>query len=82
MSVKVTQRANGGTLLLDEVTGMPVELQVKLLRVLEVPRCWRGPGTRSMFGSSPPPAAPDEAVADGLREDLLYRLQVFLPARC
>ena len=76
------ERAHGGTLFLDEVVEMPIDLQVKLLRVLE---------TRSLsrVGSDDPVevdvrvlaasnATPQEAVNSGkLRRDLLYRLQVF-----
>ncbi|CUA82191.1 DNA-binding transcriptional response regulator, NtrC family, contains REC, AAA-type ATPase, and a Fis-type DNA-binding domains [Gulbenkiania indica] len=76
------ERANGGTLFLDEVTEMPLELQVKLLRVLET-------GTFMRVGSSDlietdvrviaaTNRSPEQAVANGkLREDLLYRLNVF-----
>jgi DNA-binding NtrC family response regulator len=76
------ERANQGTLFLDEITEMPVELQVKLLRVLET-------GTVTRIGGENPIAVdvrviaatnrqPEEAVTQGkLREDLLYRLKVF-----
>ncbi len=76
------ERAHGGTLFLDEITEMPLELQVKLLRVLES-------GTFSRVGSDEMLEAdvriiaasnrvPMEAVASGkLREDLHYRLEVF-----
>ena len=39
------ERANGGTLFLDEVFEMPIELQVRLLRVLETGRFFRVGGT-------------------------------------
>jgi DNA-binding NtrC family response regulator len=76
------ERAYGGTLLLDEITEMPTELQVKLLRVLETNTFMRVGGdehletdVRVIAATNRPPA---EAVAQGkLREDLLYRLQVF-----
>ena len=42
------ERANGGTLFLDEITEMPLELQVKLLRVLET-------GTLHARGRAPEP---------------------------
>lgn len=82
------ERAGGGTLFLDEITEMPMELQVKLLRVLETGAFMRVGSDREMESDVRVLAATnrslDEAVASGrLREDLLYRLQVFplhLPA--
>lgn len=76
------ERANGGTLFLDEVTEMPVELQVKLLRVLETGMFMRVGSDREVETDVRVVAAtnrkPEDAVADGkLREDLMYRLQVF-----
>ena len=76
------ERARGGTLLLDEITEMPLDLQVKLLRVLETRMFQRIGGTESIETDVRIIAAtnrdPIEAVAAGrLREDLLYRLNVF-----
>ncbi|HEY6553251.1 MAG TPA: sigma-54 dependent transcriptional regulator, partial [Vicinamibacteria bacterium] len=82
------ERASGGTLFLDEITEMPVELQVKLLRVLESGALTRVGGesripvsVRLIAASNRPPR---EAIqAKKLREDLFYRLNVFpivLPA--
>jgi DNA-binding NtrC family response regulator len=76
------EQAGGGTLLLDEITEMPIELQVKLLRVLETNQVMRVGATESLPVDVRVIAAsnrdPQKAVADGaLREDLLYRLNVF-----
>jgi two-component system, NtrC family, response regulator AtoC len=76
------ERASGGTLFLDEITEMPIELQVKLLRVLETGRIMRVGGDREVEVNVRVIAAtnrhPDDAVKDNkLREDLYYRLQVF-----
>ena len=76
------ERADGGTLFLDEVTETPMELQVKLLRVLETAAVTRVGGTEAINVDVRVVAAtnrqPEEAVAAGkLREDLLYRLNVF-----
>jgi len=76
------ERAHGGTLFLDEITEMPLELQVKLLRVLETGMFMRVGSTTSQEADVRVIAAtnrsPGEAVAAGkLREDLLYRLNVF-----
>jgi DNA-binding NtrC family response regulator len=82
------ERASGGTLFLDEITEMPLDLQVKLLRVLETGTFMRVGSTQTLETDVRMIAAtnrsPLQAVASGkLREDLLYRLNVFpihLPA--
>jgi len=76
------ERAHTGTLFLDEITEMPVELQVKLLRVLETSDVLRVGADKPINIDVRIIAAtnrrPEEAVAAGkLREDLLYRLSVF-----
>jgi DNA-binding NtrC family response regulator len=78
----VLEQADGGTLFLDEVPEMPIELQVKLLRVLETSSFRRVGGENPIDVNVRVVAAtnrdPQEAVARGrLREDLLYRLNVF-----
>jgi DNA-binding NtrC family response regulator len=76
------ERAHRGTLFLDEIAEMPVELQVRLLRVLETSAVTRVGGSESIQVDVRIIAATnhrlEEAVASGrLREDLLYRLNVF-----
>ena len=77
------ERAHCGTLFLDEVTEMPHELQVKLLRVLETGRIVRVGGTEEIPVDVRVLAAtnrdPLQAVQDErLREDVYYRLAVFV----
>jgi DNA-binding NtrC family response regulator len=76
------ERAHRGTLFLDEVTEMPLELQVKLLRVLETGSFTRTGGEAPIEVDVRIIAATnrkaEQAVAKGtLREDLYYRLKVF-----
>ncbi len=76
------ERANRGTLFLDEITEMPVELQVRLLRVLENAVLTRVGGSEPIKVDVRILAATslrvEEAVAaKKLREDLFYRLNVF-----
>ena len=76
------ERASGGTLFLDEITEMPLELQVKLLRVLETGRYMRVGSTQTQVANVRVIAAtnrpPEQAVQQfRLREDLFYRLNVF-----
>jgi len=76
------ERADGGTLFLDEITEMPLDLQVRLLRVLETGLFMRV-GTHAEIATNVRLVAatnrdPEEAVATGkLREDLYHRLSVF-----
>src|SRR6202000_3108343 len=76
------ERAHGGTLFLDEITEMPAELQVKLLRVLEMVAFMRVGTAKEIETDVRMIAAtnrdPQEAVRDGkLRLDLYHRLNVF-----
>ncbi|HWN80729.1 MAG TPA: sigma-54 dependent transcriptional regulator, partial [Candidatus Udaeobacter sp.] len=76
------ERASQGTLFLDEIAEMPIELQVKLLRVLETGHVTRIGGERTIPVDVRVIAATnrrlEQAVSEGkLREDLLYRLKVF-----
>ncbi len=78
----VFARANKGTLFLDEITEMPLDLQVKLLRVLETGTFHRLGGEKPLTTNARIIAAtnrsPEAAVREGkLREDLYYRLRVF-----
>ncbi len=75
------ERADGGTLFLDEVAEMPLEMQVKLLRVLESRTLNRVGGNQTIPFDIRVIAAtnrnPRDVVREGrLREDLLYRLMV------
>jgi arginine utilization regulatory protein len=75
--------ANGGTLFLDELHTMPIELQAKLLRVLEDGIVRRIGGSKSVSVDVRIVAAmnehPNDALADQkLRLDLFYRLNVLM----
>ncbi len=79
----VFERAHGGTVLLDEITEMPLEMQARLLRVLETGRVRRvGAESEVPVNARILAAAsrcPVEAVGAGrLHKDLYYRLAVVL----
>lgn len=80
------ERANGGTLLLDEISEMPLNLQVKLLRVLQENEVERLGGKKHIPLDVRLIAATnrdlsEEVSAGRFREDLYFRLNVF-PIQC
>jgi two-component system response regulator FlrC len=76
------EQAQGGTLLLDEITEMPLSLQAKLLRVLQEKEVERIGGTAAVALNVRVLATTNrnlrsEVAAGRFREDLYYRLNVF-----
>ena len=76
------RQAHGGTLFLDEIGELSLDLQVKLLRVLEEGRFERLGSTKSLQINVRIIAATNrdlaqEVVAKRFRSDLYYRLNVF-----
>jgi two-component system, NtrC family, response regulator AtoC len=77
----LVEHASGGTFFLDEICEMSLELQAKLLRVLQERRFRRVGGDAELDVDMRVIAAtnrpPEEAVAEGrLRKDLYFRLNV------
>ncbi|MEM9403963.1 MAG: sigma 54-interacting transcriptional regulator [Pseudomonadota bacterium] len=75
--------ADGGTLFLDEIGEIPIELQAKLLRVLQDGEYQRVGGTKSLHTDVRIIAATNRplelAIANGtFRSDLYYRINTFL----
>jgi DNA-binding NtrC family response regulator len=73
--------ASGGTLFLDEIAEIPVEMQVKLLRVLQESEFERVGGVKTLRVDVRLVAATNrdlkrEIAAGAFREDLFYRLNV------
>ena len=82
--------ANGGTIFLDEIGDMPLELQAKILRVLQEKEFDRVGGTQTVQVDVRIICATNQDLAQMVhegrfREDLYYRINVFalqVPALC
>jgi len=76
------EQANGGTLLLDEVSEIDISLQAKLLRVIQEKEVERLGGSQAIpldvrLIATTNRNLKDEVAAGRFREDLFYRLNVF-----
>ncbi|WP_342388877.1 sigma-54 interaction domain-containing protein [Salinicoccus bachuensis] len=73
--------AQGGTLFLDEIGEMPIDMQVKFLRVLQEKQYFKLGGTKEMNADFRLVSATNKKISDLLsggdfRSDLLYRINV------
>jgi PAS domain S-box-containing protein len=73
--------AHGGTLFLDEIGDLPLDMQVKLLRVLQDKTYYRVAGTKQLKAQCRIIAATNKDLeamveANTFREDLYYRLNI------
>ncbi len=75
------EQANGGTIFLDEIGDMPLDLQAKILRVLQEKEITRTGGSQSIPVDTRIVAATNQELEERVREkafrgDLYYRLNV------
>ena len=78
----VFEQSNNGTLFLDEVTEMPIDMQPNLLRVLETKKVTRVGGNREIPTNCRVISATNRSLTDLahnniIREDIYFRLAVF-----
>ena len=81
-NIGLFRAASGGTILLDEISEMPLALQTKLLRVIQEKRVMAVGGSLEVEIDARIIATtnrhmPEEVKAGRFREDLFYRLNVF-----
>jgi DNA-binding NtrC family response regulator len=76
------EKAEGGTIFLDEIGTIDEKVQISLLRLLETRRLERIGGTRTISANTRIVAATNEDLSDAVdqgrfREDLFFRLDIF-----
>ncbi len=76
------EKVNGGTLFLDEIGDLPLDLQVRLLRVIETKQFERVGGTRTLQSDFRLITATNRNLTGAIeekmfRKDLFYRINVF-----